>query len=80
MIVPANKGETEEGEFHSPEQNTLKTTGGHLDHDPREIPPCLAVPAWSESTSPIIRCTIPGVGQKDSQSGPEKKSLTQEYL
>ena len=56
------------------------TTGGHLDHDPREIPPCLAVPAWNESTSPIIQCTIPGVGQKDSQSGPEKKSLTQEYL
>ena len=49
-----------------------------LDHDPKEIPPCLAVPAWSESTSPIIRCTIPGVGQKDSQSGPERKSLTQE--
>ena len=44
------------------------------------LPPCLAVPAWSEGTSPIIRCTIPGVGQKDSQSGPERKSLTQEYL
>ena len=43
-------------------------------------PPCLAIPAWSESTSPIIRCTISGVGQKDSQSGPERKSLTQEYL
>ena len=51
-----------------------------LDHDPKDIPPCLAVPAWSESTSPIIRCTIPCVGQKDSQSGPERKSLTQEYL
>ena len=51
-----------------------------LDHDPKEIPPCLAVPAWSGRTSPVIRCTIPGVGQKDSQSGPERKSLTQEYL
>ena len=59
-----------------------------LDHDPKEIPPppppppppCLAVPAWSERTSTIIRCTIPGIGQKDSQSGPERKSLTQEYL
>ena len=48
---------------------------------PKRSPsPCLAVPAWSESTSPIIRCTIPGVGQKDSQSGPERKSLTQEYF
>ena len=47
---------------------------------PPPPPPCLAVPAWSEGTSPIIRCTIPGVGQKDSQSGPERKSLTQEYL
>ena len=25
-------------------------------------------------------CTIPGVGQKDSQSGPERKAVTQEYL
>ena len=39
-----------------------------LDHDPKEIPPCLAVPAWCEGTSPIIRCTIPGVGQKHSQA------------
>ena len=46
---------------------------------PPPPPQCLAVPAWSERTSPIIRCTIPGVGQKDSQSGPERKSLTQEY-
>ena len=47
---------------------------------PKRSPPCLAVPAWNESTSPIILCTIPGVGQKDSQSGPERKYLTQEYL
>ena len=47
---------------------------------PPPPPPCLAVPAWIERTSPIIRCTIPGVGQKDSQSGPERKSLTLEYL
>ena len=51
-----------------------------LDHDPKKIPPCLAFAAWSGRTSPIIRCTIPGVGQKDSHSGPERKSLTQEYL
>ena len=55
------------------------------DHDPKETPPpppppCHAVRAWSESTSPIIRCTIPGVDQKDSQSGHERKSPTQEYL
>ena len=47
---------------------------------PERDPPCLAVPAWSGRTSPVIRCTIPGVGQKDSQNGPERKSLTQEYL
>ena len=51
-----------------------------LDRDPEVIPPCLAVPTWSEGTSPIIRYTIPGVDQKDSQSGNERKSLTQEYL
>ena len=47
---------------------------------PKRSPPCLAVPAWSGRTFPVIRCTIPGVGQKDSQSGPERKSHTQEYL
>ena len=41
---------------------------GILDHDPKESPPCLAVPAWGEGTSSIIWYTIPGVGQKDSQS------------
>ena len=51
-----------------------------LDHDPKEIPPYLAVPAWSGQTSPVILCTIPGTGQKGPQSGPEGKSLTQEYL
>ena len=51
-----------------------------LDHGPKEILPCLAIPAWGGRTSLIIRYTIPGVGQKDSQSGPERKSLTQEYL
>ena len=28
----------------------------------------------------VIRCTIPGVGQRDSQSGPERKSLTLAYF
>ena len=37
---------------------------GILDHDPKEIPPCLAVPAWSGPTSPVIRCTIPGVSER----------------
>ena len=82
--VPANKRETEEQEFHSPELNDDRRKS--LIMTPKRSPPpppspqCLAVPAWSERTSPIIRCTIPGVGQKDSQSGPERKSLTQEYL
>ena len=39
-----------------------------------------AVLVWSEETFSIIRCTIPGVGQKDSHIGPERKSLTQKYL
>ena len=41
-----------------------------LDHHPKE----------SEGTSLIIRCNIPGVGENDSKSGPERESLTQEYL
>ena len=51
-----------------------------LDHDPKEIPPCLAVPAWTEETPPNIQCSIPGIGPKDSQSGPERKSYTLEHL
>ena len=42
--------------------------------------PPMSCGSFLESMSPIIQCTIPGVGQKDSQSGPERKSLTQEYL
>ena len=51
-----------------------------LDHNPKEIPPCLAVPAGSEGTFPIIRFITPGVGQKNSQGDRERKSLAQEYL
>ncbi|KAL8604431.1 hypothetical protein ACOMHN_042260 [Nucella lapillus] len=51
-----------------------------LDHDPKVIPQCLAVPAWNEGIPPLIQCSIPGVGPKDSQSGPERKSLTLEHL
>ena len=51
-----------------------------LNQDPKEIPRCRAVPAWSGGTPPLIRCTIPGVGPKDSQSGPERKSYTLEHL
>ena len=51
-----------------------------LDHDPKEIPLCLAVPAWTDGTPPLIQCSIPGIGPKDSQSGPERKSHTLEHL
>ena len=51
-----------------------------LEHDSREIPPCLAVPAWTEKTPTLIQCQIPGVGSKDSQTGPERKSYTLDHL
>ncbi|KAL8570342.1 hypothetical protein ACOMHN_035760 [Nucella lapillus] len=33
-----------------------------------------------QGTPPLIQCSIPGVGPKDSQSSPERKSLTLEHL
>ena len=74
------KGRQKRGSFIHQSRILERRQEDILDHDPKQIPLCLAVPAWSEGTSPIIRCTIPGVGQKGSQSGPERKSLTQEYL
>ena len=47
---------------------------------PKRSPHVLRFLPGVGETFPVIRCTIPGVGQKDSQSGPERKSLTPEYL
>ncbi|PVD32969.1 hypothetical protein C0Q70_08417 [Pomacea canaliculata] len=51
-----------------------------LEHDPREIPLCRTNPAWNETAFPLIHCSIPGVGKKDSQDGAVKKSCTMEYI
>jgi ribonuclease HI len=74
------KGRLKRGSFIHQSRTLERHHTDLLDHDPREIPRCLAVPAWSEGTFPLIQCSIPGVGSKDSQSGPEKKSYTLEHL
>ena len=35
---------------------------------PKRSPQCLAIPAWSEGTSPIIRCTIPVLVRKTPEA------------
>ena len=51
-----------------------------MDQYPKEIPRCKTTPPWSAEKPPLIECSIPGIGPKDSQSGIERKSLTLEHL
>ena len=74
------KGRLKRGSFVHQSRMLERQHQDILDHDPKEIPQCLAVPAWSEETPALFKCSIPGVGPKDSQSGPERKSHTIEHL
>ena len=49
-------------------------------HVPKEIPRCRATPPWLGNSRPIFSSTIPNILHKDSQSGPERKAYTSEYL
>ena len=51
-----------------------------LDHDPKEIPRFFKNPAWKESPTPQILCSVPGVGTKFSQSSAEKRSWTLDHI
>ncbi|XP_070184084.1 uncharacterized protein, partial [Littorina saxatilis] len=51
-----------------------------LDQQPKDIPQYLKNQSWSDEGRPQIRCSIPGVGKKDSQSCAELKSLTIEHI
>ena len=51
-----------------------------LDHQHSDIPAVPSVPAWKRNIFPKIQTDIPGVGQKDTQSNAERKSLTIEYI
>ena len=79
-LAQPTKGRLRRGSFVHQSRKLEPQHQDILDHDPKEIPRCLAVPAWSEGTLPLIQSNIPGVGPKDSQSGPEKKSYTLEHL
>ena len=48
-------------------------------HAPKETPRCLATPPW-QGKRPTFSTTIPNIQQKASQSGPERKAYTSEYL
>jgi len=47
-----------------------------LNHETREIPSHLANTAWSDSPSPHIQCSVPGVGPKDCQNNTQRRALT----
>ena len=47
---------------------------------PKRFPHVLPFLPGVQELPPIVRCTTPGVGQIDPQSGLRKKSLTQENL
>ena len=51
-----------------------------LDHHPKDTARCLAAPALCEGSLPLIKCSIPEVGPKEAQSGPERKSYTLKHL
>ena len=48
-------------------------------HTPREIPRCLTTPPW-QGKRPTFSTTIPNIQQEATQSGPERKAYTTEYL
>ena len=74
------KGRLKRGSFIHESRKLERQHQDFLDHEPKEIPRCRAVPAWNDGAFPTIQCHVPGVGPKDSQSGPEKKTYTLEHL
>jgi ribonuclease HI len=50
-----------------------------FDQDPKAIPQYLETLAWKEDHFPLIHCSVPCVGKKDTQSNAEKKAYTVEH-
>jgi ribonuclease HI len=50
------------------------------DKSPKELPRCLATPAWRGSPVPVVRTSIPDVGPKATQDATIRKALTLEHL
>ena len=48
-------------------------------HQPREIPRCLATPPW-QIKRPIFSNTVPNIQQKASQSAPVRRAYTSEFI
>lgn len=74
------KGRLKRGSFIHQSRTLEHRHPDILDHDPGDIPQCLAIPTWTDDPPAQIQCSIPGAGKKDSQCGIEKKFLTLEYL
>ncbi|PVD27009.1 hypothetical protein C0Q70_12159 [Pomacea canaliculata] len=79
-LAQPTKGRLKRGSFIHQARILERKHQDILEHDPREIPLCRTNPAWNETAFPLIHCSIPGVGKKDSQDGAVKKSCTMEYI
>ena len=51
-----------------------------LDHKATPIQPYAAVPSWERLTFPAICTTVPGIGNKGTQSNTAKRALTLAHI
>ncbi|XP_070188880.1 uncharacterized protein [Littorina saxatilis] len=79
-LCQPTKGRLKRGRFIHQTRVLERRHQDILDQQPKDIPQYLENPSWSDEGRPQIRCSIPGVGKKDSQSCAELKSLTIEHI
>jgi ribonuclease HI len=51
-----------------------------LEHEPKPLQSYTAVPTWERSTFPTIQKTVPGIGNKGTQSTTAQKALTLAHI
>ena len=74
------KGRLKRGSFVHQSRILERKHEDFLDQEPKEIPRAFSNPPWTSGNPFHIQSSVPGVGPRDSQSGPEKKSYTLEFL
>ncbi|PVD38700.1 hypothetical protein C0Q70_01320 [Pomacea canaliculata] len=74
-LAQPTKGRLKRGSFIHQARILEQKHQDTKEHDPREIPLCRTNPAWNETAFPLIHCSIPGVGKKDSQDGAVKNEV-----
>ena len=79
MNMPT-KGRLKRSSFINQSRILEKIDPEILNHIPTPIPITASVPSWERLKFPAIREDIPGIGKKGTQSDPERKSLTLEFI